>query len=360
MRKVLSGWRLSATILATGLTLFYSGSPNPVSRETRGAQVESVHRAAQVQGITRANEILRNFPDKLPGANEVRKYETPGAKYCLVHILSIHYSEDAPDWANNLSRPVQDDIYETLSYLVDNYGLRDLYSEGVMPSIEEFFRKPGNVNKVSKCRGTEDFELIKTHSGLFFVMGDEKARKDSANERLASEGRINLKATTTTVHETLARREKFTNMILNIDEFGIAVMDSRENIALRFIADSGYIPSREDENLAVIVFGGLHAFGGKESCGPNYPMDGRISHRDNIAVWNRSHTNKFSLIEVVPCSYKGVREEIDRKEKESVEMEKVAGEAHTLMDQIEREQEDDLFIGPPLLVSPSVDDLKGD
>jgi len=45
--------------------------------------------------------------------------------------------------------------------------------------------------------------------------------------------------------------------------------------------------------------GASNAFGGKQSFGSNYKQGKRKSYRDNIAGWNKKHTDrKISLIEI--------------------------------------------------------------
>ncbi|MCX6748062.1 MAG: hypothetical protein NT076_00495, partial [Candidatus Pacearchaeota archaeon] len=63
--------------------------------------------------------------------------------------------------------------------------------------------------------------------------------------------------------------------------------DGREDFTLDLI-------DKAEEPYSVLIFGSLHAFGGKQSCGKDYNEADRTSYKDNILG------RKFSLIELFP------------------------------------------------------------
>ncbi|MBW2994944.1 hypothetical protein KY312_01190, partial [Candidatus Woesearchaeota archaeon] len=64
---------------------------------------------------------------------------------------------------------------------------------------------------------------------------------------------------------------------------------------------------------------------GKESCGPDYPTEGRLSKKDNLAEWNKAQMLLpekerviFSLFEISPCNYKELKFNIPGEELETL------------------------------------------
>jgi hypothetical protein len=75
------------------------------------------------------------------------------------------------------------------------------------------------------------------------------------------------------------------------------ILDHRENMFLQII-------SEYKNPLVVLVFGGIHAFGGEQSFGKHYYLKDRLSLIDNIYYWNKYHPDKkISLIEIIPENY---------------------------------------------------------
>lgn len=56
-----------------------------------------------------------SFPLEILGAGSVKKYETEGAKYCLVHIKQVHVTPQMSVEARLMTGKVQSDIYSIIS-----------------------------------------------------------------------------------------------------------------------------------------------------------------------------------------------------------------------------------------------------
>ena len=93
----------------------------------------------------------------------------------------------------------------------------------------------------------------------------------------------------------------------DISEFGEQLRsgeatDGREDFVLQKLAEYG-------DPIFLVQFGGEHTWGGQESCGESYFLDGRKPTKDNISEWNKQHPdNKFALIEIEPEGYNEIVE----------------------------------------------------
>ena len=86
----------------------------------------SAPRTFSLEEAIGVNEALANFLDEIPGAEKIERYLTPGAKHCLIHIRQVHLTEfplDTPKKELKEVRNVQDNIYITLSYLIQNFQI---------------------------------------------------------------------------------------------------------------------------------------------------------------------------------------------------------------------------------------------
>lgn len=82
--------------------------------------------------VTEANRLLIDFPIQIPGARDVKKLLTPGAKYCLVHIRQTHQVKDK-EIMKKIGpevEAVQDDIYTIVSSLHSGFNVDEVYDEG--------------------------------------------------------------------------------------------------------------------------------------------------------------------------------------------------------------------------------------
>jgi len=227
-----------------------------------------------------ANRLLKEFPDEILGAGEVRKYRTEGARNCLVHILQGHYvneerykSElkdmgfDSEDQIRSLYKEdmekvktCQEEIYDILSYLIRNKGLSEVYVEGHTPEDEEAVNNIAKNIRLGIDRGNRKALL------------DKYAFRAGAPFRLLFEGKIQIKgAEILESSEFKLRFNSFKSPEIN---------EEREDVLLSLIDNSR-------KNFSVTVYGAGHNFG------------------DNIIKWNsKNPERKFSLIEVVPKSYR--------------------------------------------------------
>ena len=271
-----------------------------------------------------ANQYLENFPLKIPGASEVRKYKSPRAQHCLVHILQTHRIDDelirkafpeftdeqlkaainfAKQYDDNTIK-VQRDIYTILSYLIDNKSLSSVYNESLISEhalllqreIDELRNNVAHLDSLRdkwKHDNREIQENIQKAYDLYYSLLD-RLGLDSSVWRLQAEGRLKVKYA-----ETIeANKSAINSLHLNNDIGILMINDKREDTLLQIIAGN-------KDRFAVTVYGAGHAWGGKQSCGDSYILEERRSVKDNIYEWNiKNPDKKFSLIEIVPQSYK--------------------------------------------------------
>ncbi len=330
---------LETLILASALTL--GCSPKEEAREVRLENVALTDFPKETTP-SEANQYVANFPEKIPGAAKIKKYNTPGAKYCLVHVRQIHQVEGMSEDRKRDVKVVQEDIYNILDYLVKNAGLNEAYVEAIPNGGEELQKLKTNVTKTSTDLEDVNYEL--EASGIrmaenelkfleyerdncdfeVWVYGEKKAEEMSkkrenrikelkektipqkikerteyeqsirlskkkreidadAIDRLHLEGRIDVKAAETFEGNVRADISctKYKSNVNSVTEaeFDSVVLEDRENILLGLV-------SGNNDTYAVCVYGGAHNW------------------HNNIKDWNKQYPdNKFSLIEVTPESY---------------------------------------------------------
>ena len=280
---------------------------------------------------TKANQLLVDFPNEIPGAKSIRKYPTPGAKHCLVHVRQRHLLPGMLKEDINRIKVVQDDIYSIISHLIENKELKQVYTEGIGKwselqldilsdkGKEALFEKLGLAYETfetfiehgEKYTSKENSEEIKKYLEKSHrrVIEDLKQRIEiQATARLAAEGKIKqIHAEKFSSYRVKADRELFLKSGSKPDEaiWGLlrvqanwlyGVYETREDSLLKIISET-------QDPISVAVYGGAHAWGGRESFS-NYFYDLRQGTKDNIAKWNKEHPDKkFSLIEIVPKNY---------------------------------------------------------
>jgi CRISPR/Cas system-associated endoribonuclease Cas2 len=78
-------------------------------------------------------------------------------------------------------------------------------------------------------------------------------------------------------------------------------LDKRKMFALERISQEVHSHTPPQE-LALLMYGCLHTFGGIESCGPQYKQSNR-HQQDTVAYWNTKYPSKqLSLLEITPYS----------------------------------------------------------
>jgi NADH dehydrogenase/NADH:ubiquinone oxidoreductase subunit G len=252
---------------------------------------------AQQQSI---DQIVDSYPRKIPGARTIETYSVTDAKHVLVHIRQMHLSPGQSSDAAITSMSaiekielgaVQQDIYDTLSYLVSNKHTSSIYREGL------------TLELVKRMAEEEEFE--KTLASFDRILGVEPATKETepsdtlylrynAVERLLQEKKI-----TQLPAEKAATQAA--NLKVILDEFE-AVFDARKSTEIGSLLEK-YAPlkeekmnDREDVLLGIIsdrndplahtVYGAKHDW------------------RDNIQRWNALYpNNKFALIVITPTTY---------------------------------------------------------
>ena len=251
-----------------------------------------------------ANEYLRAFPERIIGAQEVKKFETPGARYCLVHIRQAHLTGDVEKNDLVLAKivKIQTNIYHTVNELRQRGFLNEIYAEGMTPEfseaynagVHELYRKGLKTSFISDASFQlmiDRLKVIGAENEVEWGMArDELGRWNKEIEELvksagtqpAAELKKSVKVRTLETDRKLIDR----------------LIDRREDGVLRVIA-------RNNARYAVVIYGSAHAFGGNDSFGERYDLREKLSKKDNIAVWNAKWpASKFSLIEVKPLGIK--------------------------------------------------------
>ena len=278
--------------------------------------------------ITPANKYLREFPAHLPAARSIIKYETPGAQTTLVHIRQAHHVHFNPDIGFITIATTTEQANATLcqidiATILTATHADHVYAEGVTPNVlRKFNQQPPLLRALSSYESNRTKELEESLRELYIKrngiawelppgqdLGSYHASLDAqiqsqttelvrimqANHyggdaalKLAYERKITLRAPELTEVMEAGLRE------VKRQGIGTAATDNREDTILQVIA-------LDKTPIAYLVLGAAHAFGGKDSFGGTYSLEGRISERDNIAEWNRTHPGQaFSLIEITP------------------------------------------------------------
>lgn len=291
-RKVRYGAAKLGVIAALGLASVGCTSPPPIRPGVSSNEIA---------------QLATKFPGTLPRAH-VRKFIEPDAKYCLIHIRDRHLNEDL----SNLQefKAVQEDIYQTLFFLNEEYGVKEVYLEGVSSKNKSFIESI--VNRLENKAQLRKKYMI------------------NATFRMASQGKMTIfPGEDTELTDYLLTQKKQANRYSHkgmIESYFksstpewkrnfYAALDGRENALLSIITNKKpYAP------LAVTVFGQSHVwtyldkpnkriefFENKQKVisiegffdGENW----RYSVEDNISLWNKKHpSEKFSFIEITPKS----------------------------------------------------------
>jgi len=278
------------------------------------------------RSTTRANRALISFPDQIPGAWSVDKYLVPGARFCIGHLRNEHWLKGMSEEDKRKIREVQRDNYSILLYLSEHNGLRVVYNEGLDSKAwadisigmarfsDEMLRVliedyQGEIKDLEDKLKDDDNEYLrktieenkKRVSALKQI--SEESIVTGAARKLAAEGKLKILPAETynykkeKMHDQLKSGEK---SFKDADAMEI-MLDDREDMFLE-------IASSQRHAFIFVVYGGAHAWGGKSSCGSDYPEERRLSRRDNIAEWNAKHPDKmFSLIEITPDSYEEIK-----------------------------------------------------
>ncbi|MBW2966224.1 hypothetical protein KY342_03925 [Candidatus Woesearchaeota archaeon] len=261
--------------------------------------------------VSLANSLLIDFPNKerinAAYPNTIRsidKYLTPGARYCGVHLRKIHLDptkklEDYSEEELRKLKLVSDNSYNVLSYLIDNFNLERAHEEGI---TEEYLLRLQILFSLIKDPNIVDSMPDKDIDMSSYIEEAKKLEQRIPYDpvlRLALEGRLEI-LPASFPYDAEKRIEKyskvFTNKSSTIDERLQAFRefyDKPEN-------DFFVIAAKYHDFLKLVSFGSDHAFGGRDSCGKEYPgMGKRPTLVDNIAEWNSKHPKeKYSWIEI--------------------------------------------------------------
>jgi len=259
---------------------------------------------------TRANRALLRYrtADQInkeagrPVVRSVNKYLVPGAKKVLVHWLLDHYllnmsEEDEKEVLANqqdFKKGIEitgGGIYNGES-LTSDYEIRSMFSfrrfcDRLFADIIRDLKKQAEVldRQLSESYENED-ELRKAMAET-----EERIAKFQrwqgdglllgADRQLAYEGKIRLLPGELPNKEAdEMTKELRKGKKIEYDKYQKVIFEEREDGSVVVAAGRRGI-------IQNFGYGGKHAFGGKESCGPDYSLEGRVSKKDNIAEWNK-------------------------------------------------------------------------
>ncbi len=323
-KHVRNGIALAAAGMAIGATIFSSptGTKPTYTPATPAARTAPTKTQA-------ANEFLHAFPDSFPEAREVKKYETPDAKYCLVHIRQAHLNINKILREADLKRAglplsddtlvqkeltarindIQRDIYQIEKELYSRYGRLNLYTDGLAQGVEIDAQK-ASITHLGLLQRLAFLGYIDPQQELKYEqrLGDKKFVHTKVEEfekfkyapgadcLLRAEEKIRLVGWE---DPEIMRRGN----VLSSRDFNIEAKSNSEGREDRLLDKI----TSYDDIFAVTDLGALHALGGKKSCGPEYSLAGRLSTKDNLEVWNKNNPKKrVSLIELTPRAYEEV------------------------------------------------------
>ena len=290
----------------------------------------------EISNESTANSELVNFPTEIPGASNVNKYVTPGAKYCLVHVRQAHLSvpDDEIDKEDpkiiQETKDINEKLYSIFSFLYTRYNLSGkltVFNEGEynikIPSFEETI---SNLRDLDNQR-EEYFKQFKNNYNGVVWFPDQIQKEfdtlfDNSKEGKSRKSLQKIKEYYTE-SEILRKKSIYALDKLHIEEkVDIRGFERpKEHDTAMFFLDKGYLSpkftfnnredsfledrSQADDSLIFLVLGADHAFSGKKAFGKTYKSLGRdFFNRDNIYEWNQKHPyKKFSLIEVTPIGY---------------------------------------------------------
>ncbi len=245
---------------------------------------------------TIGEKTLLDFPKEIPGAESVETYLAPTSNYCLVHIRQTHLTENNSKGELEKIKKVQDNIYQILSFLIENYNIKKVYEEGIIigshvkNSCAEINYLKKDLNNIKK----EDPNLFESYQ--YF----EKWKEYDAVYRIASDTGLGIAGAENPenldkAQDTYDRLKglEFFRWLTEKEKIYMAVHENREDFFLE-------LASKENNPLVVVVFGANHAWGGRYSCGEEYGRR-RESFKDNLAFWGMNNQKKiFSLVEITP------------------------------------------------------------
>lgn len=206
---------------------------------------------------TMAEQEFRAFPETIPGAIEVKKYPTPHAKFCLVHVLQFHpVAHESKDWSQRVIS-VQAKIYEIMAYLMDHQNVQKVYLEN-QPNSEE----------------KEMIEMAKQ-------LTQDDLKEVACLQLERDKGLQIIGAETNFAHKLAGLAES----LYAADRDGENPKYSRADPATLFLREIVVLKlvSAQKDPLAVTVYGSSH----------NWKQD--------IQFWNQKNPDaQFSLVEVTP------------------------------------------------------------
>jgi len=265
-------------------------------------------------GVHEVERFAESFPTSVPGG-KVYKYLRAGAEKYFIHVLQLHspprdssslvYSSEFEEHIKVIEKKVyavQQDIEHILSYLAAEYGLRDVYAEGLFkgPGHQRFDEEQVRSlsERLHELTNKEERKLVHKQLEKALKMYTRLNRQElverGAVYKLARKGIVHVHSAEG-IKEFLDAGIRMGTKTRNLDNTFSSqdinlVCEKREDALLRMIATSS-------APVTVAVYGATHAFGGPTSCGQAYARrtaKNRYSTKDNLALL------KIGLIEIVP------------------------------------------------------------
>jgi len=315
------------------------------------ALLSSPIRAYLFDDETAANKWYDEFPEKIPGAREARKaIRAPQARYVLAHLRQKHHIDGISEQDMQEVTKVQNDLYQSLDFLVKTGRVKKIYNEAVDPDKELDLRlfkqakafdrlldysmaaEPEEGDSFTKTSMQRIKDLTKvlnnpstpeqSKAGIRKVIS---AMEDSMkkHEELTRQRQENKKILLEHKEQSDASRQQFEDDITKyadaaarlyvegrLDIVAAETYEANAKAGIKFyeyiletVKKGKALPmpkevtedredilldfvSRQEDPVAVTKYGGFHDWS------------------DNIPKWNEAHPDKkFSLIVVTPQSY---------------------------------------------------------
>jgi hypothetical protein len=290
----------------------YAPSGYQITRETTRANKELIR-------FSTARQINRRYGFDV--VKSVDKYLVPGAVKVIVHWRQDHFVIGMSEEDEEVVRKCQYNLETVLGEMAEhihNEGIASKYDVKSMISLNIFIRdvfkqaiRDGRRDLKKLEHKLETAELAEDISEIEYDIQEKKEDIERWTEymdvdvlygavlKLAVENKVKMLPAEKRDFriDEIVKKLKEKEKTLGEKEVVEAILDGREDLFLE-------IAALQRRLLVHVVYGGAHAWGGKDSCGPDYNLDGRLSLHDNIAEWNKKHPEcMMSLIEITPYSY---------------------------------------------------------
>lgn len=228
-----------------------------------------LNQSASKQNISRTYWNLQETD--IPGVRKIERYGEEDSEHLIVDVRQMHFAPNGKvkDLAELTAiKQVQDDIYDSLSYFMDNFKLKQIYVEGLHSK-----KSKQNFNTFYS------FDRLHLERGLKQTPAED-AKEYSEGLGILTEAMIIRERVELTKPDSI-ERFLYVFLLKSLNERAQKELyEDREDALLKIVDGNG-------DKLAVTVYGAGHDF------------------RDNVEKWNQENPkNRFALMTLTPWGYK--------------------------------------------------------